>query len=146
MDVLGLLLKPERLARLVETNAIGAAGETYRPIDMLTDLREGVWSELEKGTSIGPYRRNLQRGYLKQIENLMTAEVNYSDLPWYLEDRVIQTPVNVSQSDIRALARGELHALRDEVEKSLSGSAPDEMTERHFQDVLMRIDRILEGK
>jgi hypothetical protein len=75
----------------------------------------------------------------------MTAEVDYSDLPWYLEDRVVQTPVNVRQSDIRALVRGELRVLRGEVERALP-RASDEMTERHLRDVLTRIERILEGE
>jgi hypothetical protein len=75
----------------------------------------------------------------------MTAEVDYSDLPWYLEDRVVQTPVNVRQSDIRALVRGELRVLREEVERALP-RASGEMTERHLRDVLTRIERILEGE
>lgn len=140
-----LMLEPERIARLIEIDATRREGDTYTPIEMMTDLREAVWSELETGETIDSYRRNLQRGYLQEMEALMTAEVDYSDLPWYLEDRVVQTPVNVSQSDIRALVRGELRVLRDEVERALP-RVSSEMTERHLRDVLVRIGRISEGE
>lgn len=136
------LLEPQRLARLIEIHATREGGDPYAPTAMLTDLREGVWSELKTAETIGPQRRNLQRGYLDAMENLMNAEVDYSDVPEPLLDFVVKTPVDVSQSDIRALVRGELRALRSNVEQALRG-APDEMTERHLRDVLVRIDRIL---
>ena len=145
VGTVALVLEPERVARLIEIDATHGEDDTYTPIEMMTDLREGVWRELETGEPIDSYRRNLQRGYLQEMDALMTAEVDYSDLPWYLEDRVVQTPVNVRQSDIRALVRGELRVLRGEVERALP-RASDEMTERHLRDVLTRIERILEGE
>jgi len=145
VGTVALVLEPERVASLIEIDATHGEDDTYTPIEMMTDLREGVWRELETGEPIDSYRRNLQRGYLQEMDALMTAEVDYSDLPWYLEDRVVQTPVNVRQSDIRALVRGELRVLRGEVERALP-RASDEMTERHLRDVLTRIGRILEGE
>jgi hypothetical protein len=60
-------------------------------------------------------------------------------------DQVLEeAPVTVRQSDIRALIRGELRALRGDVTGAL-GRAPNEMTERHLRNVLTRIERILEG-
>jgi hypothetical protein len=138
------VLQPERLARLIEIHAMNSGDDTYAPPEMLGDLRDGVWSELETGEAIGPYRRNLQRGDPKEMHDLMTAEVDYSDLPGYLENFVVRTPVTVRQSDIRALVRGELRALRGDVNGAL-GRAPNEMTERHLRNVLTRIERILEG-
>ncbi len=139
-----LVLQPERLARLIEINATDTEGDTYSPSAMLADLREGVWSELDGGKTIGPYRRNLQRGYLERMQELLSGEAEL-DLPPPLEDLVIVKPANVSQSDIQALVRGELRVLRGEVKRALRRE-PDEMTERHLRDVLTRIEDIREER
>ena len=143
VGALELVLQPERLARLVEAHALDTGPETYAPAAMLEDLRNGVWAELDGGEAIGPYRRNLQRGYLERMDELMTAEVA-SDVPDYYEDYAILTPVDVSQSDIRAYVRSELTTLEDEVEQALRRTT-DDATEMHLEDVLARIENILEG-
>ncbi len=53
------------------------------------------------------------------------------------------TPVNVGQSDIHALVRGELTTLQREVKRAL-GRTRDHMTRLHLEDVLARIDDILD--
>lgn len=144
VGALELVLQPERLARLIEIEAMDTETETYAPAEMLADLREGVWAELDGGDAIGPYRRNLQRGYLERMDHLMTAQVT-SNVPDYYEDYAVLTPVDVSQSDIRAYVRGELNTLQDEVEQALRRTT-DETTEMHLEDVIARIDNILEGE
>ena len=49
-----------------------------------------------------------------------------------------------SRSDIRPLVRAQLADLRDEVERA-AGRIGDRVTRAHLQDVMMRIDDILEG-
>jgi len=141
VGTLDLLLDPQRLARLLEAQAMN--DDAYALGTMLDDLRDGLWSELDDGEAIGPYRRNLQRGYLERMDHLMTAEVETDELPDWAEDYVILTPVDVSQSDIRAYVRSELTTLRDEVERSLRRTT-DATTEMHLEDVLVRIERILD--
>ncbi|MEM7512753.1 MAG: zinc-dependent metalloprotease, partial [Bacteroidota bacterium] len=58
------LLDPSRLARLIEAEAMLGAS-TYRMTDLFNDLRNGIWSELKRGTSVDTYRRNLQRAYIE---------------------------------------------------------------------------------
>ena len=111
---------------------------------MLDDLRTGVWSELDGGDAIGPYRRNLQRGYLERMGYLLSDDAQPDDLPDAYSDYIIETPVNVGQSDIRAHVRSELNTLREDVEQRLRRTA-DAATRMHLEDVLVRIDNILEG-
>lgn len=137
--LLNIVLDPQRLARLIEAEA--RVGEvSYRPIEMLADVREAVWSELETGSAVDPYRRNLQRAYLEQIESLMTKEVEAPSEQ--MRAFVGFTPVDVSQSDIRAYARGELRALQQSVRTALNRTQ-DRATRLHLDDVLARIDDIL---
>ncbi len=141
VNTLELLLEPQRMARLLEAEAMD--DQAYPLGAMLETVREGIWRELGDGEPIGPYRRNLQRGYLTRMDHLMNAEVESSDVPDAFEDYVIQTPVNVRQSDIRAYVRSELETLRGQVERALK-VANDYQTGIHLEDVLARIDRILD--
>jgi len=141
VGTLELLLRPQRLARLLEAEAV--SDDAYSLGAMLEDLRTGLWRELEEGAPIGPYRRNLQRGYLERMAHLMTAEVEPNDVPEAYEDYVIRTPVDVSQSDIRAYVRSELRILRGDVEEALR-RVDDYRTGIHLEDVLARIERILD--
>ena len=143
VSVVNMLLRPQRMARLLEAEAM-ADGEAYALGTMLEDLRTGVWSELDGGDAIGPYRRNLQRGYLERMGYLLSDDAQPDDLPDAYSDYIIETPVNVGQSDIRAHVRSELNTLREDVEQGLRRTA-DAATRMHLEDVLVRIDNILEG-
>ena len=143
VSVVNMLLRPQRMARLLEAEAV-ADGEVYALGTMLDDLRTGVWSELDGGDAIGPYRRNLQRGYLERMGYLLSDDAQPDDLPDAYSDYIIETPVNVGQSDIRAHVRSELNTLREDVEQRLRRTA-DAATRMHLEDVLVRIDNILEG-
>ncbi|MFQ5688643.1 MAG: zinc-dependent metalloprotease [Gemmatimonadota bacterium] len=135
--VLNMVLDPRRMARMIEVDARSSA-DAYSLGEMLTDLRGAVWGELASGKSIGTYRRNLQRGYLDRMEWLMTEEP--AALPAFF--RAFATPVNVSQSDIRAFVRGELETLNREIGRTLSRRL-DRTTRLHLRDARERIDHIL---
>jgi hypothetical protein len=139
------VLQPERLARLTELEAMNPGADTYAPTEMLADLREGVWTELSTGEPIGPFRRNLQRGYLEHMQALMTGEAIPEGLPAELVKQARSTPVDVSQSDIRAMVRSELRSLQSDVERALR-RAPNAMTEAHLRDARARIEQILDGE
>ncbi len=142
VGVLEQVLDPQRMARILETEAL-ADEETYPLKEVLADLREGIWAEAGEGAETDPYRRALQRGYLEQMENLMTAEVEPP--PAEFREYVDYTPVNVSQSDIRAYVRAELQTLSEDVEQGLRRTT-DPTTQMHLRDVLVRIERILEDE
>ena len=143
VGVVNTLLSPGRMARLLEAEAVAEDG-AYPLGAMLDDLRDGIWSELDTGASIGPYRRNLQRGYLERLDYLLSEEAQPDDLPDGFEDYMIQTSVSVRQSDIRAYVRRELRTLHEAVEQGLRRQS-DEATRVHLQDVLTRIENIQEG-
>ncbi|RMF53099.1 MAG: DUF5117 domain-containing protein, partial [Bacteroidetes bacterium] len=58
VGVVELVLDPQRLARMIEAEAL-MGDATYTPLEMLDDLRAGLWRELARGEAIDPYRRNL---------------------------------------------------------------------------------------
>ena len=109
--VMGQLLQGAKLDRMAEQAALDGAA-AYSPLQFLSDLRAGVWSELAKpGTPIGIYRRNLHRSYLNSMDGLL----------------------NGSSDEVRSLVRGELRALDRQIQTALGG-VTDEVTRRHLVD------------
>jgi hypothetical protein len=87
---------------------------------------------------IDPYRRNLQRAYIERLEFLLKEEPPLA-AP---NPSVWRTPVDVSQSDIRPMARAQLVELRSAINRRL-GRGGDQLTRIHLQDLVARIELIL---
>ncbi|VAV86122.1 FIG00552894: hypothetical protein [hydrothermal vent metagenome] len=130
-----------RMERMIENETING-NNAYSFLSMMRDLRQGIWSELRTGRSIDTYRRNLQRAYIDRMEFLMTNE--QSQIPAAFRRFVRRTNVNVNQSDIRAVVRAELKSLQRSVRAAVSSASG--MKRIHLQDVLKRIDSILDPK
>ena len=139
--VVNLILDPGRMQRLIEAEARNG-DDHYGLGDLFGDMRDAIWGELETGDPIGVYRRNLQRGHLERLEYLMRSELS---LPTFFFAGLSDffTSVDVSQSDIRAFVRGELHGLEAAIGDALA-RGPDRITELHLRDALARIDNILD--
>ena len=136
---LGQLLDPVRMQRLIEAEVF-YPNRAYGLLEFMDDVKQGVWQELSAAGPIDTYRRNLQRGYLERMEFLMTEEIETPSSSF-----TRSTPVDVSQSDIRPLIRGQLKELRAEASRAAERTN-DPMTRYHLEDVVARIDRILEGE
>ena len=139
---LNRLLDFGRIQRMTENEAINGR-DAYTYANMMRDLRNGIWSELRSGRTIDVFRRNLQRAYIDRLNYLMTNE--QPPIPAQFRRFVRRTNVNVNQSDIRAVVRAELNTLRRSV-RSAIGRTNDSMSRIHLQDVLERIDNILDPK
>lgn len=133
------LLDFGRMARLMENEEINGK-ESYGLLDMMTDTRQGIWSELNRGGTIDRYRRNLQRAYIDRMEYLMTEE--QPQLSGRARAWSSRTDVNVAQSDIRPVVRGELKTLERQIRSAVNRTG-DQLSRYHLQDALDRIDLIL---
>lgn len=138
---LGNLLSPSRLARLLDNEAKNGTATAYTLPDLFKDLRIGIFAVGRPDA----FKRNLQRAYIDKLEVLMTKEM---DLPPMVSPDVIATfgltPVTVSLSDIRPLARVELRSLLALSKgRALAGDA---LTKAHYADLVIRIDEILNPK
>lgn len=136
------LLDFGRMARMSENETING-NNAYSLLNMMQDLRTGIFSELNSGKAIDMYRRNLQRSYIDRMEYLMTKD--QAPIPARLRRYVSRTNVDVSQSDIRPVVRAELKSLQSSIKSGL-GRTGDRMTRIHLQDLLERIDAILNPK
>ncbi len=133
--ILNNVLDPTRLQRMAEAQAIDGGG--YSALDFLDGLRNYIFSELNGNRPvIDNYRRALQRGYVERMEYLMTQEVNRPA-------SFFGTTVNVSQSDIRPLVRGQLTELSAQM-NLMQRSVRDRATRYHLADLVARIASILD--
>jgi len=127
-----------RLGRVIENEAING-NDAYKITELFDDLRKGIWTELAAGRTIDVHRRSLQRAHVERLELLLTG--NEPNLP--AQFRAFVGPqINVSQSDIRPMARGELKTLQGQVRGAI-GRTSDRMSKLHLEDVLARIEKIL---
>ncbi|MDN5201751.1 zinc-dependent metalloprotease [Fulvivirgaceae bacterium BMA10] len=142
VNTLNQLLDPSRIARLIEAETM-IGSQAYTPLEMLSDLRNGIWSELRSGRKIDTYRRNLQRAHIERLEFLMTNE--QGNVPAGFRPFAGFTPIDVSQSDIRPLVRAELKSLQRQVRAAISRTS-DRMSRYHLEDAAERIKLILDPK
>lgn len=133
---LNRLLSFDRLARLME-NDINGVG--YNALDMVKELQSGIWSELSGSREIDIYRRNLQKAYLDRMDYLL----NDADAQQAAAKNRYGTAVEVSQSDIQSIVRGELKRLEGQL-KNARNRYSDELSRYHLEDALLRIEAILD--
>ena len=137
--VLNDLLGPQRIARLIEFDS-RSSEDTYDAFDMMDDVRNGIWNELDNNSAIDVYRRNLQRAYIERMKYLMTHEL--PDIPSAFKEFYGWTDVDVSQSDIRPIVRNELEILLRDIKRS-KNRVNDRATKAHLADAEVRIQNIL---
>ena len=124
-SVMNSMLQANRLNRLIEQSALDA--EAYAPLDYLTEVRNGVWSELGSGDDVDPFRRNTQRVYLDTVNNRLNGGAT------------------APSGEIRALLRGELRTLRGQITAALQTTG-DRATRLHLEDSVDMINMILDPR
>ena len=126
MRVLNSLLNNSRFDRLVEQEAIDGAA-AYRPGDFMSDVRKGIWSEIEGGpVRIDVYRRNLQNSYIDSLSQKLNGRVPAGD-------------------EFRAMIRAELRDLSAAL-ATASPRALDRETRAHLADARDQIAKALDPK
>ncbi len=125
------LLDDDRLLRMIE-NEQKNGQSAYSAIEMMNDLKRGIFSELYAGKKVDAYRKNLQRSYINLASGYIQSLTK--------DDRSAQ---KVNISDVIPLMRGELNSLKNEINSRKSRSA-DQLTRYHWEDLIARIDMAME--
>ncbi|WP_323755507.1 zinc-dependent metalloprotease [Roseivirga sp.] len=120
---LNSVLEPRKLGRVIENEALNG-NAAYGMLELFSDVRNGIWSELSAGKTIDTYRRNLQSGYIDRMATLMNDE---------------------TQSDISSVARAELKTLQARIKTAIPRTS-DRMSKIHLEDALEKVSNILDPK
>ena len=131
---LNSLMSFERLGRLIDHKAMDRSN--YSALDMMNDIRIGIWSETKTSSNVSVFRRNLQRAYIDRLGYLMTEIMDPNRSRQYF---------NVNQSDVRSIVRGELNELK-QLLTSVVKARVNTDTKYHYKDCIERINLILDPK
>jgi hypothetical protein len=122
---LNALLGEDRLKRMVSNEQVNAQ-QAYTALEMMEDLRNGIFRELYAGRNADAYRRNLQRSYVDIAAGYVKKVKDGGNDP-------------VLKSDIIALMRGEMLRLKRDINRQKS-RVKDNLTRYHWNDLVARID------
>ncbi|MFN4762946.1 zinc-dependent metalloprotease [Gillisia sp. Q332] len=122
---LNALLDENRLKRMVSNEQVNAK-KAYTALEMMEDLRKGIFSELYTGRTADAYRRNLQRSYVDAAAGYVKKVKEGGN------DAVLK-------SDIIALMRGEMERLKRDINRQ-KNKVNDDLTRYHWNDLVARID------
>lgn len=124
--ILNSLLSNTRFDRLTEQEALDGMA-AYKPADFMSDVRKGIWSELEGGpVRIDVYRRNLQNSYVDLLSTKLNGRPAVTD-------------------DYRALIKAELRDLSAAIAAAMPRTS-DRQTRAHLADARDQIAKALDPK
>ncbi len=119
------LLEKDRLNRMITNEEVNGE-DAYTALEMMQDVRKGIFSELYNSDKTDAYRRNLQRSYV----DIAAA---------YLHELKERENDEVLKSDIMALMRGELEQVKVDINRR-KNRVNHQLTRFHWNDLLARID------
>ncbi|WP_037319498.1 zinc-dependent metalloprotease [Salegentibacter sp. Hel_I_6] len=123
------LLDEDRLNRIIANEEVNG-DKAYTAVNLMSDLRKGIFSELYSRNKVDAYRRNLQRSYVD-----IASE--------YLRKLNAENNEDLLKSDILPLMRGEMQTLKREINRRKSG-INNSLTQYHWEDLIARIDAALD--
>ena len=121
---LGILLNIKTLKRLIDAEVIQE--NHYAAIDMVGDLRRGIFSETRTIKNVDLHRRNLQKSFINRLSSLMKD-------------------VSIQNTDIPSIIRGELTTLKHQL-NAASKKTVNKITKYHYKDSVILINNILDPK
>ena len=144
--ILTLLLDSRRLARIGDAHAFGGTGG-YSLAEYLDDLRRVVWESESTSSELDAGRRAVHRVYLERLAALLQPPAAPAATggggTGVVTPPLLAMP-NVSRSDVPALVRDQLKAIRAQARRLALQGATSGISRAHWLDVADRIDVILD--
>ena len=138
---LNRLLDFGRLARMIENEALNGRN-SYTINELMLDLKNGIFSELNDNSNIDIFRRNIQRAFIQRLGYLMKESQN---IPSFFRSSSRITRVKVDESDIRPVTLGILMDLRKELNKAKKKYSSNKSVKNHLMYCTGLINNILKG-
>ena len=146
-NILITLLNDDRMARLVEYEALPGTDRPYPLGEYLGDLRTGLFSELGAGSvRVDAYRRGLQRVYLEIVALKLNAIPSTTPrISGSAQTGQFVIAGSRGNTDAKAMLRMELRTLDSQL-AAAQRKAGDTNTRAHLADMRWQIDQLLEPK
>lgn len=121
---LNSIMNGAKLLRMIDNEVIHE--DTYAAVDMVRDLRAGIFFEADYLMNVDVFKRNLQKAMIDRMGVLMNSKT-------------------YSNSDIPSIIRGELQTLNFQLTIA-RGRRINRITKYHYRDCLAKIKAILYPK
>jgi hypothetical protein len=142
--ILSRLLSTSTFAKLIQAEAANGAA-AYTLTDLVSDLKNGIWSELPAKKPIDVYRRNLQKSFVERIGAIVNPPAQPTGGTFGGITISFGPTIDARKSDIISVLKGTLRQLKTDINAAIP-TTTDRMTRYHLQDVSERITRILDPK
>ena len=141
-SVLKSLLDKGRLLRLTTSNT-RFNNASYALNEMMDDVRKGLFSELATQKATDVFRRNLQKTYVTQLNDLINPSASPAAAAAAAGGFRIGAPVDVENSDVYSEAKSQLKKLAASLRAATSSDAA---SSSHYADLQDRIKKALDPK
>lgn len=131
--ILRSTMNPGSMIRLSEQSALD--NNAYSLLEMLEDLRKGIWSEVYSNRAIDVFRRNLQKEYISTVATVFDQDSFRAGF--------FGPNIDIKDSDLRSALRFELTQLKNDI-RSARSNISDRASRAHLDDVNSRINEILD--
>ena len=121
---LNSLLNTSKLERMIDATVLTPSN--YSVIDMVRDLRKGIFKEANYTRNVGVFRRNLQKAFINRMATIINAK-------------------GTKHADINAILRGELEALNFALTIAKNRRI-NRITKYHYNDCIAKIKEVLNPK
>ena len=143
--VLASLLNSARFARLLEQETLDGV-LALSPVEFLASVRKGLWKELESpNVKIDPYRRELQRSYLRMVGLKLNPPPPAAANPFPQGGGRAGPQRTVTSGDEKPMYRAELRTLSATL-SAAQAKTSDSETKAHLEASKDEIARILDPK
>ena len=125
-DLLNSLLDNDRMGRMVEAESF-MDYDSYALEQMMLELREGIWNDLDKNISTDVYKRNLQVAWIERLSQILNKQTDTNDKE------------NPGITDLKAMALEELNFIKKSID-SRKDSIRSSRARSHYLFCLKRIE------
>ncbi|MEL6900718.1 MAG: zinc-dependent metalloprotease [Cyanobacteria bacterium J06606_4] len=147
------LLSAQRLSRVRDAEFKSRSEDVFTIAELFESLRQGIWTEVSapedtQDRAVSSLRRGLQRHHLNILSNLVLRR-SFEDIgsvQTFVDFTALATTIGAPE-DARVLARYQLGQLYDDIALTLRRHHKnmDLTTQAHWEDILDRIDHVLEA-
>jgi hypothetical protein len=134
------LLSGTRLARML-TSSARFGSDVYAVEELMSDVKNSIWSELRNKKPIDLHRRNLQKNYT----DILTTMLETSPAGSITFSSLFSAAPDTKNTDLPSIARAYLHDLNKEIIAAIPATS-DKMSKYHLIDVSQRIKQALQPK
>ena len=146
-----LALQEAALSRMLNTNTMNKmlnaeasiGNQAYTVSDLLSDLKQSIFTELPGKNPINIYRRNLQKAYVERLGNIINPSPASGGITIFFGNT--SPSVDTKKSDILSYLKGHCRELKIQTDAAAASSS-DKATKYHLQDLSDRLKKILDPK